>query len=200
MRLIFLLAIWLFFSGCNLFQTQAEKAQKIQQEKIAFEKKVRETKEIQLAMLESKKELAKIQKDIEIEKIRSNSKLDKQKILLEQEKSKVLFDQELKRYMMLIFGLVVLVGLFLIYYYFKKRHDDKLTAYNDNLKKYFYHKENEARVKIAQELLKTISSGKLDKNQENQLISAFKGEAEIYNKNQIENQNQEIDVEIKTKS
>ncbi len=192
MKFVLLFLVLFFFSGCDLFQTQAEKEQKNKHEKIAFEKKVRETKDIQLAMIESKKELAKIQKDVEIEKLRLKSKLDKQKILLEKEKSKVLFDQELKRYMMLIFALVVLVSMFLIFYYFKKRHDDKLTAYNDNLKKYFYHKENEARVKIAQELLKTIASGNLDKNQENQLISAFKGEAESYNKNQIENQ--EIDL------
>jgi len=197
MKLVLSLLVLFFFSGCDLLQTQAEKEQKIEHEKIAFEKKVRETKDIQLAMLESKKELAKIQKDVEIEKIRSKSKLEKQKILLGRENSELLFEQEQKRYLMLIFGLSVLVSIFFIFYYFKKRHDDKLIAYNDNLKKYFYHKENETRVKIAQELLKTISSGKLDKNQENQLISAFKGEAEAYNKNQIENQSQDIDIQIK---
>ena len=218
MKLVFLLAMLFFFSGCDLFQTQAEKAQKIKQEKIAFEKKVRDTKEIQLqtlsaqtqkdlALLESKKELAKIQRDAELEKIRIQSQLEKQKILLQQEKAEALFEQklkqqdqidnmELKRYLILIFGLFVFVSLFFIFYYFKKRREDKLLAYNDNLKKYFYHKENEARVKIADQMLKTIASGNLDKNQENQLITAFNGESQ----KKLQEFDQECDVEIKTQT
>ena len=223
MKLVFLLAMLFFFSGCDLLQTQEEKAQKIEQEKIAFEKKVRDTKEIQLqtlsaqtqkdlALLESKKELAKIQRDAELEKIRMQAKLEKQKILLEQEKAEALFEQklkqqdqidnmELKRYLVLIFGLLIFVSLFFIFYYFKKRREDKLLAYNDNLKKYFYHKENEARVKIADQMLKTIASGNLDKNQENQLITAFNGESHGNYQKQIDNKEeepQEFDVEIKT--
>jgi preprotein translocase subunit SecG len=223
MKIVLMLAVVFFFSACDLFQTQEEKAQKIEQEKIAFEKKVKETKEIQLqtlsaqtqkdlAVLASKKELAKIQKDAELEKIRMQSELEKQKILLEQEKAKALFEQklkqqdqldnmELKRYLMLVFGLFVLLSLFLVFYYFKKRREDKLLAYNDNLKKYFYHKENEARVKIADQMLKTIASGNLDKNQENQLISAFNGEVKGHYQQQIENKDeepQEFDVEINT--
>jgi len=225
MKIVLMLAVMTFFSGCDLLQTQEEKAQKIKQEKMAFEKKVRETKAIQLqtlsaqtqkdlAVLASKKELAKIEKDAELEKIRIQSELEKQKILLEQEKVKALFEQklkqqdqidnmELKRYLVLIFGLFILVSLFFLFYYFKKRREDKLLAYNDNLQKYFYHKENEARVKIVDQILKTIASGNLDKNQENQLITAFSGEAKGNYQKQIEKKEeeaQEFDVEIKTET
>ena len=142
------------------------------------------------------------------------AELAKQKILLEQEKEKALFEQklkqqdqidnmELKRYLVLIFGLFILVSLFFLFYYFKKRREDKLLAYNDNLQKYFYHKENEARVKIADQMLKTIASGNLDKNQENQLINAFNGESKGQYQQQIENreeESQEFDVDIETKA
>ena len=193
------LFITFLFTGCDLLESQADKEKKIALEKLAFEKKVQESKEIQLeklsaqtqkelAILESKKELAKIEKEKELEKIRMQAEMEKQKITLEQEKQKALFDQqmkqreqmdnmELKRYIIVLFGMFVLVSLFFIFYYFQKRREDKLIAYNDNLQKYFHHKENEARVKIAEKMLDTIGSGKLDKGQENQLISAFSGEA-----------------------
>jgi len=215
-----ILFLFLFiFSGCDLLESQEEKNQKTALEKIAFEKKVQESKEIQLktlsaqtqrelAILESKKELAKIEKEVELEKIRMQAKIEKQRILLEQEKEKALFDQkmqqkeqmdmmELKRYFVAIFGLFILVSLFFLFYYFKKRREDKLLAYNDNLQKYFYHKENEARVKIAEKMLDSIASGKLDKAQENQLISAFSGESKGQYQEQIElHDNENIDVEL----
>jgi len=77
--------------------------------------------------------------------------------------------------MVLILALVIIICAFFIFYYFKKRREDKLLAYKDNLQKYFYQKENEARMKIAQKILDNVASGKLDKAQENQLISAFSG-------------------------
>ena len=217
MKYIGLLIFPLLFSGCDLLETQDEKNQKIEKQKIAFEKKVSETKEIQLkklsaqtqkelAILESKKELAKIEKEKELEKIKLQTELEKQKIVLDMEKEQAIFEQkisqneqlnnmELKRYLMLIFGLFVLLGCFFIFYYFKKRREDKLRAYNDNLQKYFNQKENEARVKIAEKMLDTISSGNLDKSQENQLISAFKGESNSnYQQQLIEDRKDEIDV------
>ncbi|MEA1955265.1 MAG: hypothetical protein U9N02_02085 [Campylobacterota bacterium] len=199
MKWLFFLLITLLFTGCDLFQSQDEKAKLIANEKIAFEKKVQESKEVQLkklsaqtqkelAVLESKKELALIEKARELEKIRMQSELEKQKIIFEQEKAKAVFEQkmqqdeqsnnmELKRYMMIILALLLIVSSFFIYYYFKKRREDKLRAYNDNLQKYFNQKENDARVKIAEKMLDAISSGNLDKSQENQLIGAFSGQA-----------------------
>ncbi|MEA2100588.1 MAG: hypothetical protein U9P72_10720 [Campylobacterota bacterium] len=217
MKLIYLLIFTLLFSGCNLLESQDDKDKKIASQKMAFEKKVEETKEIQLkklsaqtqkelAILDSKKELATIQKEKELEKIRLQTELEKQKIVLDMEKEQAIFEQkmlqkeqlnnmELKRYLMLVFGLFIVVGSFFIFYYFKKRREDKLRAYNDNLQKYFNQKENEARVKIAQKMLDTIASGKLDKMQENQLINAFSGEANNgYQQQLIEDKNDDIDI------
>lgn len=219
MKLIVLIFI-LLLSGCDLLESQADKEQKVALEKAAFEQKVQESKEIQLkklsaqtqkelAILESKKELAQIEKAKELEKIRMQSELEKQKITMQQEKEKALFEQkmqqreqmnnmELKRYFILLLGLFIVVSLFFIFYYFKKRREDKLLAYNDNLQKYFHHKENEARVKIAEKILDTIGSGKLDKAQENQLISAFSGEAHGEYQKRLTSQEsaQEVEVEL----
>lgn len=197
MKTLILTLLLLLFSGCELFESAAEKSEKQAKEKQAFEKKVADSKEIQLkklsaqtdkelALINSKKELALIKKEKELEKIRLASELEKQRILLAQDKERAIFEQklahtnqinnmELKRYFVLILGLLALVSAFFIFYYFKKRREDKLRTYNDNLQKYFHQKENEARLKIAEKMLDTIGSGNLDKSQENQLISAFSG-------------------------
>ncbi len=199
MKFIYLLLFTLLFTGCDLLESQADKDKKVAQEKQAFEKKIADTKEVQLkklslqtdkdlAILESKKELAEIEKTKELEKIRMQTELEKQRITLEQDKQTAMFDQEmkqkeridnmeLKRYFMFILALFVGLASFFTFYYFKKRREDKLRAYNDNLEKYFHQKENDARVKIAEKMLDTIGSGTLDKTQENQLISAFSGQA-----------------------
>jgi len=209
MKWLLFLIVVLFFNGCDLLKTADEKATIASKEKIAFEKRVQEAKEIQLkklsaqtqkelAILESKKELALIEKAKELEKIRMQSELEKQKILFEQDKAKALFAQkmqqneqannmELKRYMILILALLVIVSSFFVYYYFKKRREDKLRAYNDNLQKYFNQKENDARVKIAEKMLDAISSGNLDKSQENQLINAFSGQTNGSYQKQLQN-------------
>lgn len=123
--------------------------------------------------------------------------MEKEQAIFEQKisQNEQLNNMELKRYLMLIFGLFVLLSCFFIFYYFKKRREDKLRAYNDNLQKYFNQKENDARVRIAEKMLDTISSGNLDKSQENQLISAFKGESNSnYQQQLIEDRKDEIDV------
>ncbi len=197
MKYIYLIAFIFLFSGCDFLTSEEDKAKLIATQKADFTKKVEESKEIQLqklsaqtqkelALLQSKKELATIEKEKELEKIRLQAELEKQKIALAIEKEQALFEQkmqqneqmnnmELKRYLMLILALLIVVSCFFIFYYFKKRREDKLRAYNDNLQKYFYQKENDARVKIAEKMLDAISSGKLDKAQENQLIGAFSG-------------------------
>lgn len=198
MKWIYIITFALLFTGCDLLESQEDKNIKVAQQRVAFEKKVSESKEIQLkklsaeterelALLESKKELATIEKEKELQKIKLASELEKQRITLAQEKEQAIFEQqmkqteqinnmELKRYLMLILALLVLTSSFFLFYYFKKRREDKLRAYNDNLEKYFHQKENDARVKIAEKMLDTIASGRLDKMQENQLISAFSGE------------------------
>ena len=209
MRLLLLIILTsLLFTGCDLFDSQAQKEQKIAHEKELFQKKVADEKEVQLkkiseqtqrelALLESKKELATIEKEKELAKIQLQAELQKQKIQAQKEKEEAIFSQkmqqrdqidnmELKRYLMLIFALFVMLASYFLFYYFKKRREDKLRAYNDNLEKYFHHKENEARVKIAEKMLDAISSGTLDKSQENQLIGAFSGQATENYQQQLE--------------
>jgi hypothetical protein len=218
MKWIYIVAISLLFNGCDLLESQESQIKKIELQKKAFEKRVADEKDIQLkklsaqtqkelAILESKKELALIEKAKELEKIRMQAELEKQKILFEKEKQEALFTQEmkqqeqaysmeLKRYLSITLALFLFLVSFFIFYYFKKRREDKLRAYNDNLEKYFHHKENEARVKIAEKMLDTIGSGHLDKTQENQLISAFSGAATgTYQKQLSETQEEIVEVE-----
>jgi len=214
MKWIFLLTLVFLFSGCELFESQEEKAKKVEIEKEVFEKKVEDSKEIQLqklsadtqvelAVLNSKKELATIEKNRELEKIRLQSELEKQKIILAQEKEQATFNQkiqeneqannmELKRYLVLVLALFVIICAFFIFYYFKKRREDKLRSYNDNLQKYFFQKENDARMKITEKILDSIADGKLDKSQENQLIGAFSGGS----KGEYQEQLDSLDVEV----
>ncbi|NPA60473.1 MAG: hypothetical protein GXO30_08480 [Epsilonproteobacteria bacterium] len=224
MKWIYIILITTLFTGCDLldeFMQKDKSANQIMQEKMKFEKKVALEKEVQLkklseetqrelALLETKKELAKIEKEKELEKIRMQSELEKQKIIFAQEKQKALFEQqmiqnqqmnnmELKRYIMAIGAVLLFLISFFLYYYFSKKRQDKLMAYNDNLKKYFHHKENEARVQIANKMLDAISSGKLDKAQENQLIGAFSGEVQGSYQKQLSHKDeemQEIEVEF----
>ena len=218
MKWIYIVTISILFSGCDLLESQESKIEKIELQKKVFEKKVADEKDMQLkklsaqtqkdlAILESKKELALIEKAKELEKIRMQAELEKQKILLEKEKQEALFGQEmkqqeqaygmeLKRYLSITLALFLFLVSFFVFYYFKKRREDKLRAYNDNLEKYFHHKENEARVKIAEKMLDTIGSGNLDKAQENQLISAFSGAANgTYQKQLNETQEEVVEVE-----
>ena len=214
MKWIYILTIVLVFSGCDLLTSESEKAKKAEQERALFMKKVQQSKEIQLkklsaqtqkdlAILQSKKELAEIEKAKELEKLHLQAELEKEKILLQNKNKQLAFEQkmqekeredamELKRYMMLILGILVMVGAFFIYYYFKKKRENELLAYNDNLQKYFYQKENEARVKIAEKMLDAISSGKLDKEQENQLITAFSGSAKGNYQKQLSSKEEDI--------
>ncbi|SFV75770.1 hypothetical protein MNB_SM-3-1305 [hydrothermal vent metagenome] len=194
-QLLIIFAI--LFQGCNLFKTQDEIEQQRKEEHLRFEKKLQELKEvelkkieeqtkIQLALLQSKKELANINKTQELKKAELQLELDKQKILLQKEQLKQEYQLKLKEtekdavmeeklYIVLLIALLILTISFFTYYYFKKRREDKLMAYNDNLKKYFHQKENEARLQIAEKILDTINSGHLDKEQENQLIRALSG-------------------------
>ena len=208
MKWIYLVVIITFFTGCDMMQSDAQKEEKRVAQKVIFEKQVAETKEIQLkkldlqtqqelALLNSKKELAEIEKAKVIEKIRIEAELQKQKVLLEQQKIQAAFDQklreqdqkdslELKRYLILSMTIILALLSYFGFYYFKKKREDKLRAYNDNLEKYMKAKENEARVKIAEKMLDAISSGHLDKQQESQLIGAFTGETNGSYQQQLE--------------
>jgi len=215
MKLIYFVLLLTLFTGCDLLQSEKEKEAKRVEQKAIFDKKVSESKEIQLkkldlqtqkelAVLNSKKELAEIEKAKELEKVRIEAELQKQKIQVafeqkvrEQEQQDSL---ELKRYLILSLTIILALLIYFAFQYYKRKREDKLIAYNDNLEKYLKAKENEARVKIAEKMLDAISSGKLDKQQENQLIGAFTGEATGSYQKQLESaeaqESSDTDAEI----
>jgi len=185
------------FTSCDQFRSSEELNKQFIQEKQFFEKKVQQFKEIELkklelqtkkelALIESKKELAKIEKEKELAKIKLDAQYEKERLELEQKKQKLEFEQklrekqqaydmEVKRYIVLVSIIVFVLVSFFIYFYYKRKRDDKLQAYKDNLEKYFRQKENETRVEIATKMLDVIKDGSLDKEQQTQLIGAFSG-------------------------
>jgi len=197
MKLIYLLIFVLFFNACDLLESQADKQAKLADQKAAFELKIKETKDVQMRQIDAQttqelekikaqKELAQLQKEQMMEKIRLEAELAKQKAELEIQKQEALLaqkmkeiaqanDMEIKRYLLIILFLILLIVSFFTYYYFTKRHDDKLRAYQDNLDKYFHQQENATKMRIAEKIIDTIASGRLDKTQETELIKALSG-------------------------
>jgi len=197
MKLLILLTITLFFSACNIGESKEELAAKKLQEKQAFEEKIANSKEVQLKKIDAQKEqelakiesqttLAKLEKEQLLEKIKLEAQAEKEKLLLAQAKEKEAFEaklreiehqdsMEIKRYLLLILFFMLIIGSYFIYLYFKRRHDDKLRAYQDNLDKYFHQQENMAKMRIAEKIIDTVASGKLEKDQERELIKALSG-------------------------
>jgi len=202
MKTIFLLITLFLLSGCdfvdNIIDSQVQKElQKQKHETAILEKKLKETKEIQLkeidsktrqelAKIEAQKELAKLKKEQMLEEIRLKADLQKQKVELEMEKEKALLaqkmsqmqlesDMEIKRYFVLIVFILLIIVTYFIYLYFRIRHQNKLRAYQDNLEKYFHQQENMTKMRIAEKIIDTVASGKLDKSQERELIKALHG-------------------------
>ena len=151
--------------------------------------------------LKTQKELAQIeaQKRIELEKISGETRLKQlelereKELALLREKQRVLqieHKQAMQRYMLIgAILLIFLIGAALLWY-FDKRRKDKLRAYEDNLKKYFHQKENEARVKIAHKILDTVASQDLNIEQKAKLIEALQGPVANPNTNECEEKQQ----------
>ncbi|WP_457748923.1 hypothetical protein [Sulfurimonas sp.] len=197
MKFIIFLSFILLFNACNLNESKKEIAAKKLEAKKAFEEKIADTKEVQLKKIDAQKEqelakinaqttLAKMEKAQLLEKIKLEAAAQKEKMLLAQAKEKELFEaklrdlqrqdaMEIKRYLLLILFLILIIASFFIYHYFKRRHDDKLQAYQDNLDKYFHQQENMTKMRIAEKIIDTVASGKLEKEQESELIKALSG-------------------------
>ena len=137
-----------------------------------------------LAKIAQQKELAKMEKEQLLEKLKLQMDLEKEKVALQEKKERALLDKkmlemeradsmEMKRYILLLLFILLLIISFFTYHYFKKRHEDKLRAYEDNLNKYFHQQENMTKMRIAEKIIDTVASGKLDKEQEIELIRAL---------------------------
>ena len=197
MKLILLLTITLFFTACNIGESKEEIAAKQLQEKRAFEEKIANSKEVQLKKIDAQKEqalakidsqttLAKLEKEQLLEKIKLEAAAEKEKLLLAQAKEKEAADarlrtidhqdsMEIKRYLLVILFLILIIASYFIYLYFKRKHDDQLRAYQDNLDKYFHQQENMTKMRIAEKIIDTVASGKLEREQERELIKALSG-------------------------
>jgi len=218
MKLIILLFLTLFFSACNLTESKEDIAAKKLEQKKAFEEKVANTKEIQLKKIDAQKEqelakinsqtaLAKLEKEQLLEKIKLEAAAEKEKILLAQAKEREAFEaklkelerqdaMELKRYLLLMLFLLLVIVTYFIYLYFKRRHDDKLKAYQDNLDKYFHQQENMTKMRIAEKIIDTVASGKLAKEQEKELIKALSGNISPNEEPKLLSDSESQDIEI----
>ena len=176
------------FTACQLFEDSPE----LQEKKQALElKKLEVAQEKELAMLQMQQSLATIEKEkvLELQKMQNALKekelntnsekeleLIKQKVSL-QESSNTL---NLQMYLFVFLAFLLSVIAFFVFYFLKRKREDELLAYNDNLKKYFYMKENETRMKIAEKILDTIAEGDLSPENEKKLINAFASEQHDY--------------------
>ena len=197
MRLIILLIVTFLLAACDFTQSKEEVAAKKLQEKRAFEEKIANSKEVQLKKIDAQKEqelakiesqttLATLEKEQLLEKIKLEAEAEKEKIVLAQQKEREAYKaklremehqdaMEIKRYLMIILFLMLIIASYFIYLYFKHKHDDKLRAYQDNLDKYFHQQENMTKMRIAEKIIDTVASGKLEKEQERELIKALSG-------------------------
>lgn len=185
---ILLVVILFSFNACQLFEDSPELQQKKQELEL---KKLQVLHDKELAAIEMQKSLAAIEKEktLELQKLQNDIKsielnansekeleLIRQKVLLQENANSLNF--QLYLFVFLLF--VISVISFFVFYYFKKKREDELRAYNDNLKKYFHHKENEARIKISTMILGTIAQGDLNKENERKLIQVFAGNHDDY--------------------
>jgi len=187
-KTMILIFIVFFFNACQLFEDSPELQQKKQELEL---KKLEAMQAKELAALQMQKSLATIEKEkaLELQKLRNEIKakeldtnsekeleLIKQKIALQESNNTLNFQM----YLFAFLALIVSVITFFIFYFFKRKREDELRAYNDNLKKYFYQKENEARMRIASKILDTVAEGHLSKENEQKLINAFAQEQHDY--------------------
>lgn len=178
---IIIILILFSFSACQLFEDSLELQDKKQ---VLALKKLQVAQEKELAQLEMQKSLAEIEKEkiIELQKMQNDIKekelsansekeleLIKQKLALQESNNTL----QLQMYLLAFLALVITVIVFFIFYFLRKRREDELRAYNDNLKKYFNMKENESRFKIAQKILDTISEGDISSENQQKLINVF---------------------------
>lgn len=188
-----MILIGLIFNGCDLdifgtkkiteLQKQNQKllqeiqTKKEQKEYVLSQQKLSKEAELEREKLRAKTEIEKEKlkakaelKKAELERIKQKElELIKQKTILEENKRKA----ELIKYGFWILALIIVIISYFIYLYFKRRREDKLTAYNDNLKKYFIFKEQQMKMELAQNILTTVKEGTLTKEDEQKLISVL---------------------------
>ena len=179
--MIFIATVFLL-GGCDadLFNTKKvetlkEKNQKLQQQiELKKEQNELELKKQKLSA-EALLEQERLKKQTELQKVKIEKQHQKelelihQKTLLQKDQNK----NELLKYALLILALLITIAAFFLYLYLKRKREDEITAYNDNLKKYFLFKENEMKLKMAEKILDTIKEGNLSAEDQKRLIKAL---------------------------
>ncbi|NPA65724.1 MAG: hypothetical protein GXO11_02460 [Epsilonproteobacteria bacterium] len=149
--------------------------QKLKTDQEFAKEKLKAQTEIEKQKLQAQMELKKqqLQKEAELKKQKLElSHLEELQLI--KQKSKLLRiekEKQLTLYAFLLIALIVIIIAFFIYLYFKRKREDKLIAYNDNLKKYFLFKENEMKMQLAHKILDTAKDGQLTYEDQQRLLS-----------------------------
>ena len=196
-QLLWMLASMLLFIGCDadIFGTKKLDALKEQNEalrrQLAVQKKQADL-ELQKQKLQSDTAYrqAQLQKETELEKMRLSTKHQRelealrQKRLLEEQRSR----NELYKYAMALAALVLIIVAFFLYLYLKRKREDKLMAYNDNLKKYLLYKEHKMKMEVATKILDAAASQSLSPQDRKRLVAILS--------NEVTREGDEVDVEL----
>jgi len=174
MRYIYLILLALFFTGCDLFDSNEIKLKKLEAQT-----------QRDMAKIELEKELANIDKSKELDIVKLKSKLEQENFEQTMKLRAQENEMKLNIYIALIVALLIIVISSFIYYYYKRRHENELHQYKDNLEKYFHQQENSTRLKIAEKLVDSLASSDLTQEQKLQLISAFNGQMNNASKDDI---------------
>ncbi len=186
---IFLFLLTLLFSGCDSDLFNTEEVAKLKQENSKLQQELTQKQKAQQLSLE--RERLSSQTELEKEKLKSQTELEKlrlqkqhekelerirQQTLLQQQKQQ----EQLYIYIFILLGILLLGALFFLYLYLKRKREDKLQAYNDNLKKYFLLKEHEMKLKMADKILETLKESNLSKEDQKKLIAVL-GNSDMQN-------------------
>jgi cbb3-type cytochrome oxidase subunit 3 len=175
-----LLSALLFLSGCDIDLFNEKKVDTLREKNLKLQNELyKKEQQLQLELAKEKKERDYV---LEKEKIKTQAEIQKVKIQTEQEKELAIIQQktelekekqknEIIKYGFGLIALLMLIIAYFIYFYFKRKRENKLKAYEDNLKKYFLLKENEMKLKLAEKILDTAKEGQLSKEDQKKLIS-----------------------------
>ncbi|MEA3522541.1 MAG: hypothetical protein U9R50_06175 [Campylobacterota bacterium] len=176
------LLLTLLFTGCNIndFIPKEPDSPEIRKKALELQHqqelaKLASQKELASIDLQKQVELGKMDKDVRLKALELQNIQEIEKLKLQEDANKAQREYAMKRNMVLLAALLLLLLAFGIYILFKRRHENKLHAYNDNLQKYFYQKENESRVKLAEKIIDTVAEGKASPDQEGKLLSILQG-------------------------
>jgi len=131
---------------------------------------------------ETEKEIARINKerDIEVQKLISRTDETKaglnKEVAIEEVKTKkaaIENEREYSSYLLLIVGAALVLLFFFLFYYTGKNRKERLKKHEDELLFKLRLQEQEMKMKMAEKMLDSITSGKLSPEQENRLIETL---------------------------